>query len=59
MSDIIICKIINLIREIPILWNSTLTDYKNRYKREVEYENIAKKVNLSSSIITFVYVLKI
>ena len=48
MSDIIICEIINLIREIPILWNSTLTDYKNRYKREVEFENITRKFNLSS-----------
>ena len=48
MSDIVISEIINLIREKPILWNSTLNDYKNRYKREVEFEDIARKVNLSS-----------
>ena len=48
MSDIVISEIINLIREKPILWNSTLNEYKNRYKREVEFEDIARKVNLSS-----------
>ena len=47
-ENIIISEIINLVRECPILWNSTLVEYKNRYKKEKEFAKIAKEVKISS-----------